>query len=75
MLLKRAARAASAAALLGAAQAHRGLPCTGFAAAPVFLDPNSPGHELAAGGIRQGRFLRRRGAQCQGRRASARFVV
>jgi hypothetical protein len=33
MLLMRAARATRLVALLGAAQAHRGLPCTGFAAA------------------------------------------
>ena len=39
--LKRAARAASRAALLGASQAHRVLPGPGFAAALVVLDPKT----------------------------------
>jgi len=61
-------------ALLGASQAHRVLPCTVFAAAPGFVDPKA-NRCLASGGTRQGRFVRRRGAQPRGRRASARFVI
>jgi len=61
--------------LLGASQARRVLPGTGFAAALVAFDGKPPTRELAAGGTRQGRFVRRRGAQPRGRRASARFVL
>jgi hypothetical protein len=70
--LKRAARAARIAALLGAPQAHRGLSRTGFAAALVVFVENSHGPDFASGGTRQGRFLRRRGAQPEGRRAYSR---
>ena len=62
-------------ALLGASQAHRGLPGPVFAATLVAGDANKPRRDLATGGTRQGRFLRRRGAQRRGRRASARFVL
>ncbi|HRZ63039.1 MAG TPA: hypothetical protein P5163_20855, partial [Rubrivivax sp.] len=55
--------------LLGASQAHRSLPGPVFAAALVVGDANKPRHDFATGGTRQGRFLRRRGAQRRGRRA------
>jgi len=54
----RAARAARGAALLGASEAHRDLPRTGFAAALVVFDPNSRSSAFASGGTRQARFLR-----------------
>jgi hypothetical protein len=67
-MLKRAARSARVAALLGASQAHRVLPCTVFAAALVVFCENSPSLELASCGTRQGRFVRRRAAQDRARR-------
>jgi hypothetical protein len=72
---KRAARAARLAALLGAPQAHRGLSRTDFAAALAGFAACNPGTAFASGGTGQGRFVRRRGAQPQGRRAPARFVI
>jgi hypothetical protein len=49
MLLKRAARAASGAALLGASEAHRNLPRTGFAAPLLVFIANSQRTALASG--------------------------
>jgi hypothetical protein len=67
-MLMRAVRAARPAALLG-------LPRTVFAAALAGFAACNPGTAFASGGTGQGRFVRRRGAQPQGRRAPARFVI
>jgi hypothetical protein len=42
-------------------------------AAIVVFGENDPSPDFASCGTRQGRFVRRRGAQCRGRRAPARF--
>jgi len=75
-LLKRAARAATRPAMLGASEALRSLPGRAFAATVACFWRTATPVAFAAGAARRGRFGWRRAAQGRGRRArSARFVI